>query len=49
MNIQELITNKKGTIIDVRTDIEFEEAHAKGAINIPVYDFAESIEEIKQL
>jgi len=49
MNIQELITNKRGTIVDVRTDFEFEEAHAEGAINIPVYDFADSLDEIKQL
>ncbi|HRG57609.1 MAG TPA: rhodanese-like domain-containing protein [Bacteroidia bacterium] len=49
MNIQELVQNKKGTIIDVRTDYEFAEAHAHGAINIPVYDFADSIEEIKQM
>lgn len=49
MNIQELVQNKKGTILDVRSDSEFAEAHANGAINIPVYDFAESIDEIKQM
>lgn len=49
MNIQALIASKKGTIVDVRTDIEFGEAHAEGAINIPVYDFADKIDEIKHL
>lgn len=49
MNIQELIRNNKGTIVDVRTDYEFEEAHADGAVNIPVSEFVECLAEIKEM
>lgn len=49
MNIKELIENNEGTIVDVRTVMEFNGGHPHGAINIPVQNFVESIDQIKQL
>ena len=39
----------KGTIIDVRTPGEFMGGHAEGAINIPMQEVPDRIEEIKNL
>ena len=40
-NVIEKIKQKKGTLIDVRSQIEFETEHVPGAINIPI-DMIES-------
>lgn len=39
----------KGTIIDVRTPGEFAGGHAEGAINIPMQEVADRIEEIEKM
>lgn len=49
MNLQELIQTQEGTILDVRTDFEFETAHADHSINISLYELPERMEEIKAL
>jgi phage shock protein E len=41
--------NNKQTIIDVRTPEEFNEEHIKGAINIPVDQVGNRIDEIKEM
>jgi phage shock protein E len=48
-NIQELIDQKKATIIDVRTPKEFIAAHLEGSINIPLMDIPNKLEEIRVL
>ena len=45
-NIIKSIKEKKGTLLDVRSPMEFEENHIPGAINIPL-DIIES--NIKQI
>ncbi|MBI1317155.1 rhodanese-like domain-containing protein [bacterium] len=47
MDAATLIKNKQGTLIDVRTPAEFMGGHAEGAINIPLQEVAERIEELR--
>ena len=49
MNIQELINNTETTIVDVRTEIEFEEGNVVGSINIPLHNIIEKVEELKAM
>ncbi|MBL7765660.1 MAG: rhodanese-like domain-containing protein [Chitinophagaceae bacterium] len=49
MNIEQLILNGKGSIVDVRTYEEFAAAHAEGAINIPLQEIPHRIDELKTL
>ena len=49
MNIQELINDTATTIVDVRTEIEFEEGNVEGSINIPLHNIIEKIEELKAM
>lgn len=49
MNLEKLISEKKGTIVDVRTPAEFSGGHVKGSINIPLQEIPQRIEEIKKL
>lgn len=49
MNIEQIIQEKQGTIVDVRTVDEFRSGHAEGAINIPLQDVVGRMEEIKNL
>ena len=49
MNIQELINDTATTIVDVRTEIEFEEWNVLGSINIPLYTVIEKVEELKAM
>jgi phage shock protein E len=49
MNIQELINNTATTIVDVRTEIEFEEGNVVGSINIPLHNIIEKVEELKAM
>ncbi len=49
MNIQELINNTETTIVDVRTEIEFEEGNVLGSINIPLHNIIEKVEELKAM
>jgi phage shock protein E len=41
--------DKKATIVDVRTPEEFAQQHFPGAINIPLSDVPQRINELKQL
>lgn len=49
MKLEQLIKEKKGTILDVRTLEEFQGGHAVGSINIPLQEVTQRIEEIKQM
>tara|TARA_B110000467_G_C18099751_1_gene356507 strand:+ start:22 stop:297 length:276 start_codon:yes stop_codon:yes gene_type:complete len=49
MNIQELINDTATTIVDVRTEIEFEEGNVEGSINIPLHNIIEKVEELKAM
>ena len=39
MNAEEIIKEKRGTIIDVRTITEFNGGNVAGSINIPLQEF----------
>ena len=49
MNVEQLIKEKKGTIVDVRTPAEFAGGHVVGSINIPLQEIQEKLAELKQL
>ena len=49
MNILELINDTATTIVDVRTEIEFEEGNVAGSINIPLHNIIEKVEELKAM
>jgi phage shock protein E len=49
MNVAELISQNKGTIVDVRTADEFRGGHVAGSINIPVQALTQHLEELKAL
>ena len=49
MNIQEIILEKQGTIVDVRTREEFMGGHAENSINIPLHEIDNRIEELKNM
>lgn len=48
-NIIEQIKAKKGTLLDVRSTMEFEGEHIEGAINIPLDVVESRIKEIGQM
>lgn len=49
MNLEQIIKEKQGTIIDVRTHGEFMGGHVAGAVNIPLQEMQERMDEIKSL
>ncbi len=49
MTIKEIIKEKQGTIVDVRTREEFSGGHVAGSINIPLNEIQERFEELKNL
>jgi phage shock protein E len=49
MNIEKIIKEKQGTIVDVRTYGEFMGGNVAGSINIPLNEIQERIEEIQKL
>ncbi len=49
MNIEELINDTATTIVDVRTEGEFEEGNVQGSINIPLHTVIEKVEELKAM
>ena len=49
MNIEKIIKEKKGTIVDVRTPSEFMGGNVAGSINIPLQEIPQRIEELKNL
>lgn len=49
MDIEKLISENKGTIVDVRTHVEFMGGNVVGSINIPLDEIACSMDKIKEL
>lgn len=49
MNIEQLIKEKQGTIVDVRTREEYLGGHVVGSVNIPVQELGNRINELKEL
>ncbi len=49
MNIENIIREKKGTILDVRTSREFSGGSVAGSINIPLNEIPERINELKSM
>lgn len=49
MNTEQLIKQKQGTIVDVRTPAEFNGGNVVGAINIPLRDLETRLDELKGL
>ena len=49
MNIEKIIKEKQGTIVDVRSHSEFMGGHVAGSINIPLDEIPQKIEELQNL
>lgn len=49
MNIEKMIKEKRGTIVDVRTPEEFRGGHVAGSVNIPLQELASRMAEVKSL
>ncbi|TAE88302.1 MAG: rhodanese-like domain-containing protein [Bacteroidetes bacterium] len=49
MNIKQMIADKQGTIVDVRTPGEFMGGNVANSINIPLQELEERIDELKNL
>ncbi len=49
MNIEKIIKEKQGTVIDVRTPEEYRGGNVVGSINIPLKEIPQRIEELKNL
>ncbi len=49
MNLEQIIKEKKGTVVDVRTPGEFMGGNVAGSINIPLQEIPEKLVEIKAL
>tara|TARA_R110002033_G_scaffold105029_1_gene152420 strand:+ start:637 stop:831 length:195 start_codon:yes stop_codon:yes gene_type:complete len=49
MDLQKIIQENDGTIIDVRSNGEFMGAHVADSVNIPLNQIPERIKEIKKL
>lgn len=49
MNIEKIIKERQGTIVDVRTVGEFEGGHVAGSVNFPLQDIPAKIEDLKKL
>ena len=49
MDIENLIKENKGTVVDVRTPSEFMGGNVAGSLNIPLNEVVERLDEIKSL
>jgi phage shock protein E len=49
MNAEQIIKEKQGTIVDVRTTTEFMGGNVEGSINIPLQEIQERMDELKNL
>lgn len=49
MNIEKMIRENKGTILDVRTTREFSGGNVAGSVNIPLQEIPERINELKNM
>jgi rhodanese-related sulfurtransferase len=49
MNAEQIIKEKQGTIVDVRTPSEFMGGNVAGSINIPLQEIQHRMDELKNL
>ena len=49
MNIEKLIKENKGTVVDVRSPGEFQGGNVSGSINTPLQEINNRIDELKSL
>ena len=49
MNLEEIIKNNEGTILDVRTEGEFMGGNVVGSLNIPVQEIMDRLDEVKKM
>ena len=49
MNAEQIIKEKKGAIVDVRTTSEFMGGNVEGSINIPLQEIQQRMDELKDL
>lgn len=49
MNIEQIIKEGKGTVVDVRTIAEFRGGNVANSINIPLQEIQNRLEEVKNL
>jgi phage shock protein E len=49
MNVEQIIKEKKGTVVDVRTPDEFRGGNVVGSINIPLQEITERIIDLQNL
>ncbi len=49
MNAEQIIKEKKGSIVDVRTPAEFSGGHVAGSVNIPLQELGARMDELKSL
>jgi len=49
MNIEQIIKENRGTIVDVRTRGEYLSGHVDGSINVPLQEIDMRMDELKKL
>lgn len=49
MNAEKIIKEKQGTIVDVRTPVEYMGGNVVGSINIPLQEIQQRLDEVKNL
>lgn len=49
MNVEQIIKEKQGTIVDVRITTEFMGGNVEGSINIPLQEIQQRMDELKNL
>lgn len=49
MNIEQIVKENRGTIVDVRTPGEFMGGNVGGSINIPLQEIQKRVDELKNL
>lgn len=49
MNVEKIIRDHKGTILDVRTPLEFSGGNVAGSINLPLNEIPGRLEELKKM
>lgn len=49
MQLSEIINHPSATIVDVRSEEEFESGHVPGSINIPLHEVPARVEDFKNM
>jgi Rhodanese-related sulfurtransferase len=49
MDLRDIISNANTTLVDVRTESEFQSGNVPGSINIPLHEVPERVEEFKAM